>query len=261
MKRKTTRKSKKNDHSFVQDLLLQLLKTIPQSMMNALVIGGVIISLMVGAYFLLRNSNVSIGNEATVKLSPTTIEQMEAIGQWEFLAISDEEIADTVRKGIFSDDELVRIYKGTLRLGIDMADARKDWIRQSGDTVTVVLPPVKLLDENFLDEAATKSFYETGKWSQQARKQLAEQARRKMLKRCMTKANIETARQNAVAQFRQMISSMGFKHIDIKISSTTQPKTPSSKTKSSKTKSKSTKTSSKSAKSSSKSTVKSKKNN
>ncbi len=254
MKRKTTRKSKKNDHSFVQDLLLQILKTIPQSMMNALVIVSVIIALIVGAYFLLRNSDVSIGNEATVKLSPTTIEQMEAIGQWEFLAISDEEIADTVRKGIFSDDELVRIYKGTLRLGIDMADARKDWIRQSGDTVTIVLPPVKLLDENFLDEAATKSFYETGKWSQQARKQLAEQARRKMLKRCMTKANIETARQNAVAQFRQMISSMGFKHIDIKISSTTQPKTPSSKMKSSKTKSKSTKTSSKS-------TVKSKKNN
>ena len=254
MKRNTTRKSKKNENSFVQDLLLQILKTIPQSMMNALVIGGVIIALIVGAYFLLRNSNVSIGNEATVKLSPTTIEQMEAIGQWEFLAISDEEIADTVRKGIFSDDELVRIYKGTLRLGIDMADARKDWIRQLGDTVTIVLPPVKLLDENFLDEAATKSFYETGKWSQQARKQLAEQARRKMPKRCMTKANIETARQNAVAQFRQMISSMGFKHIDIKISSTTQPKTPSSKKKSSKTKSKSTKTSSKS-------TVKSKKNN
>ena len=70
-------------------------------MMNALVIGGVIIALIVGAYFLLRNSDVSIGNEATVKLSPTTIEQMEAIGQWEFLAISDEEIADTVRKGIF----------------------------------------------------------------------------------------------------------------------------------------------------------------
>ena len=258
MKRKTTRKSKKNENSIVQELLLQILKTIPQSMMNALVIGGVIIALIVGAYFLLRNSDVSIGNEATVKLSPTTIEQMEAIGQWEFLAISDEEIADTVRKGIFSDDELVRIYKGTLRLGIDMADARKDWIRQSGDTVTVVLPPVKLLDEDFLDEAATKSFYETGKWSQQTRKQLAEQARRKMLKRCMTKANIETARQNAVAQFRQMISSMGFKHIDIKISST-QTKSPSSKAKSSKTKS--SKTKSKSTKTSSKSTVKSKKNN
>ena len=252
MKRKTTRKSKKNENSFVQELLLQLLKTIPQSMMSALLIGGVIIALIVGAYFLLRNSDVSIGNEATVKLSPTTIEQMEAIGQWEFLAISDDEIADTVRKGIFSDDELVRIYKGTLRLGIDMADVRKDWIRQSGDTVTVVLPPVKLLDKNFLDEAATKSFYETGKWSQQARKQLAEQARRKMLNRCMTKANIETARQNAVAQFRQMISSMGFKHIDIKVSSTQtksqSSKAKSSKTKSSKTKSKSTKTSSKTKK-------------
>ena len=248
MKRKTTRKSKKNDHSFVQDLLPQILKTIPQSMMNALVIGGVIIALIVGAYFLLRNSDVSIGNEATVKLSPTTIEQMEAIGQWEFLAISDEEIADTVRKGIFRDDELVRIYKGTLRLGIDMADVKDGWIQESGDTVSVALPPVKLLDENFLDEAATKSFYETGKWSQQDRKKLTEKARRKMLDRCMTKANLETARQNATEQFRQMLTSMGFKHIDVKISST-KPKASSSKNKS------------KSTKSSPKSTVKSKKNN
>lgn len=248
-KRNTTRKSKQNDDSLIQDLLLQMLKTIPQSMMNALVIGGVIIALIVGAYLLLRNSDVSIGNEATVRLSPTVIEQMEAIGQWEFLAISDEEIADTVRKGIFRDDELVRIYKGTLRLGIDMADVKDGWITAQNDSVSVVLPSVKLLDENFLDEAATKSFYETGKWSQQARKQLAEKARRKMLDRCMTKANLETARQNAVEQFRQMLTSMGFKHIDIKISST-KPKSSSS----SKNKSKSTK-------SSSKSTVKSKKNN
>lgn len=247
--KKSTRKSKQNDDSLIQDILLQMLKSIPQSMMNALVIGGVIIALIVGAYLLLRNSDVSIGNEATVRLSPTVIEQMEAIGQWEFLAISDEEIADTVRKGIFSDDELVRIYKGTLRLGIDMADVKDGWIRESGDTVSVVLPAVKLLDENFLDEAAAKSFYETGKWNQQARKQLAEKARRKMLDRCMTKANLETARQNAVEQFRQMLTSMGFKHIDIKISST-KPKASSS----SKNKSKSTK-------SSSKSTVKSKKNN
>ena len=248
-KRNTTRKSKQNDDSLIQDLLLQILKSIPQSMMNALVIGGVIIALIVGAYLLLRNSDVSIGNEATVRLSPTVIEQMEAIGQWEFLAISDEEIADTVRKGIFRDDELVRIYKGTLRLGIDMADVKDGWITAQNDSVSVVLPSVKLLDENFLDEAATKSFYETGKWSQQARKQLSEKARRKMLNRCMTKANLETARQNATEQFRQMLTSMGFKHIGIKISST-KPKASSS----SKNKSKSTK-------SSSKSTVKSKKNN
>lgn len=218
MKRNTTRKSKKNDNSFVQELVLQLLKTIPQSIMNALVIGLLIVAVLVGGYLLLKGSDVSLANDAKVELSPTFIEQIEAIGQWEFLAVSDEEIADTMRKGIFSDDELVRIYKGTLRLGIDMADAEKDWIAASGDTVRVMLPPVKLLDKDFLDEAAARSFYESGKWSQQARKQLAEKARRKMLARCLTKSNLTSAEQSASAQFHQMLTSMGFKHVEVRFS-------------------------------------------
>lgn len=34
------------------------------------------------------------------------------------------------------------------------------------DTVMVTMPPVKLLDDKFVDEAATKSFIEDGKWSE-----------------------------------------------------------------------------------------------
>ncbi|MBR6456040.1 MAG: DUF4230 domain-containing protein, partial [Prevotella sp.] len=105
-------------------------------------------------------------------------------------------------------------------LGIDMADVKDGWITAQNDSVSVVLPSVKLLDENFLDEAATRAFYETGKWTQQARKQLSEKARRKMLNRCMTKANLETARQNAVEQFRQMLASLGFKHVQVKVTPT-----------------------------------------
>ena len=84
-----------------------------------------------------RNTTISIGSD--------NIASMKSIGEWEFLSISDEEMIDTVRHGFFSDDELVRIYYGTLRLGIDMSQADADWIAHSGDSVTVTLPPVKLL--------------------------------------------------------------------------------------------------------------------
>ncbi len=64
-------------------------------------------------------------NVGQTQLSPTQIRTIENIGQWEFLSISDEELIDTTRHGFFGDDKLVRIYYGTLRLGIDMKEVKE----------------------------------------------------------------------------------------------------------------------------------------
>ena len=107
------------------------------------------------------------GNEATVyvddkiDITPTQVLAMKEIGEWEFLSIENEEMIDTVRKGFFKDDELIRIYYGTLRLGFDMSEAKADWIKADKDTLVITLPKIKLLDENFIDEARTKSFFES----------------------------------------------------------------------------------------------------
>ena len=122
---------------------------------------------------------------------------------------------DTTRKGLLSDDHLVRIYYGTVRLGINMHQVEPGWITADGDSVSVTLPRVELLDRDFMDEARTKSFYETGKWSQQDRAALYRKAYRQMLQHCLTKENMETARQNGEAQFRRMLRSMGFEHVSI----------------------------------------------
>ena len=90
-------------------------------------------------------------------LTPTQIKSIESIGEWEFLAVSDEEIVDTVSHGFFGDSELIRIYYGTLRMGIDLRQARKGWIRLEGDTVCADLPPVRLLGNEFIDEARTST--------------------------------------------------------------------------------------------------------
>ena len=217
-KSKSTRKRAPKNETLVQQILLQMLRSIPQSMMNAIVIGGLILVLLVGGYFLLKNTDFSLGNRSETQLTPTIVEQIEAIGQWEFLSVKDEEIADTTRRGVFSNDELVRIYSGTLRLGIDLADAEEGWIRIDGDTIRVVLPDIKLLDKNFLDEANARSFYESGKWTQADRKALANKARRKMAARCLTPANIASAEKNATAQFHQMLQGMGFPNVSIRFS-------------------------------------------
>ena len=87
-----------------------------------------------------KGNSVEVVTNDKIDITPTQIEQIRSIGQWEFLSISDEELIDTVRHGFFSDDELVRIYYGTLRLGLDLSEARPDWIVSSGDSITMTLP-------------------------------------------------------------------------------------------------------------------------
>lgn len=77
-------------------------------------------------YWLTKDNEVSVVQEDKTTLSPTQVESIENIGQWEFLSVSDEELIDTIRRGFWGDDQLVRIYYGTLRLGIDMKDVKKD---------------------------------------------------------------------------------------------------------------------------------------
>lgn len=163
-------------------------------------------------YWLNKDNTVSVTTEEQTTLSPTQVESIEAIGEWEFLAISNEELVDTVRRGFFGDDQLVRIYYGTLRLGINMKDVKEGWIQANAgkDSIVCTLPPIRLLDNNFIDEARTRSFFEEGKWTGADRQALYDRAYAQMKKRCLTQANIRIAQRNARQQFRDMFKAMGF---------------------------------------------------
>lgn len=171
----------------------------------ALILAGTI-------YWLNKDNTVSVTTEEQTTLSPTQVESIEAIGEWEFLAISNEELVDTVRRGFFGDDQLVRIYYGTLRLGINMKDVKQGWIQVNAekDSIVCTLPPIRLLDNNFIDEARTRSFFEEGKWTGADRQALYDRAYAQMKKRCLTPVNIRIAQRNAKQQFRDMFKAMGF---------------------------------------------------
>ena len=162
-----------------------------------------------------RQTEVSLGADQRIDLTPQQIQSIKDIGQWEFLSVSDEQLVDTTRRGIFSDDHLVRIYYGTMRLGIDMRQLEIGWIQREGDSLTIILPPIGLLDRDFIDEARTRSFHESGRWTAQDREALLKRAYQRMLQHGMTDQNIESARQNGEALFRQMMRSMGFEHVHI----------------------------------------------
>lgn len=167
-------------------------------------------------FFVKKDNSIGLDVNRDINVTPEQIQSIRDIGEWEFLAISNEELVDTVRKGLLSNDELVRIYYGTLRLGINMHLAAPRWLQAKDDSVTVTLPRIGLLDRDFIDEACTRSFYESGRWTPADREKLYHKAYRQMLSHSLTQENLQTARENAEEQFRQMMKGLGFKHIVIR---------------------------------------------
>lgn len=163
-----------------------------------------------------KDNSISIGTNQQIDITPTQIQSIKNIGQWSFLTINDEEMIDTVRTGFFSDDQLVRIYYGTLQLGIDMNDTSDEWITRSNDSIVILLPEVRLLDKNFIDEARTRSFMESGKWTSADHHALYRRAQAAMIRRCVTPANLRSAEQQAATQFDELMRSMGFNNVIIR---------------------------------------------
>ena len=162
-----------------------------------------------------KDNHLELGANSDINVTPQQIQLIKDIGEWEFLSVSNEELVDTVRKGLFSDDHLVRIYYGTLRLGIDLSKAKKGWIKTQGDSVMVTLPKIGLLDKDFIDEARTKAFYESGRWTAADREALYRKANRQMIAHCLTPENLRFSQDNADQQFRKMLKAMGFNYVCI----------------------------------------------
>lgn len=172
-----------------------------------------LITITIAIRWITNGTSLHFKQNKQIDLTPTLIKSIEEIGEWEFLQLTDEELIDTVKHGFFGDSELARIYYGTLRLGINLHQAPPGWIVQDKDTLRLSLPPIQLLDQDFIDEARTKAFFESGKWTEADRKQLYERAYSRMKQRSLTPANIAIAQANARQQIENMMKSMGFKNV------------------------------------------------
>lgn len=145
--------------------------------------------------------------------TPAEVRALREIGQWEFLAVDTEELVERSRKGILGDSHLVRIYRGTLRLGIDMKKTTEQWFSADSLTAVLRLPDIHLLDENFIDETHTTSFHEEGSWTSADKNALYEEARAKMRTRALSPQNLLRARRNAEEQLRKIFLALGYKEV------------------------------------------------
>ena len=163
-----------------------------------------------------KDAKIEVVSDNKIDITPEVVQSIKSIGEWEFLSIADEEMVDTTRKGIFSDDHLGRIYYGQLSIGVNMRKVGPRWIEATGDSVTVTMPKVELLDNDFIDEARTKSFYESGKWSAADREAMYRRAYSMMKRNCLNAKNIRAAEMNAEAQIANIMKGLGFRAVTVR---------------------------------------------
>ena len=171
------------------------------------------------AYRTLTNSNDAV--EKPIEQSPEEIMRLQAIGQWEFLSVEAEELVERHYSGLMSERDLVCIYRGTLRIGVDMRKLPSDWVEMKERSAILHLPQPSLLDENFLDESRTTVFFEQGVFRPEERDAMRTEAKDKMKKRAITAENLSIARRNAEAQFQKLFLAMGYEDVVVEFDANT----------------------------------------
>lgn len=163
-----------------------------------------------------EDTHIEVVRTTEIGITPEQVQAVKAIGEWEFLSLASEEMVDTTRKGLITDDHLVRIYYGTVRLGVNMHQVKPGWISMVNDSLTVTLPPIGILDNDFIDETRTKAFYESGDWSAADREAMYKRAYNRIITQCLTPENIRNAELNADIQLHSLFRSMGFENVIVR---------------------------------------------
>lgn len=162
------------------------------------------------------SSEISIGSDSTINVTPERIAEIKRLGQWEFLTVEDEVVVDTIRyRHIVSDDRLTCIYHGTVRLGINLDHASADWISNHNDTIKVLLPAPSILDSNFIDEASTEVFYQNGRWGAYARELMYRRAVVRMKAFALSPENMKIVKEAATDRFTSLFKSLGAKDVTV----------------------------------------------
>lgn len=176
-------------------------------------------AIVVVAIYLYRSTSISVEKEKKIGITPQQIDDIRRISQWEFLTVEDEELIDTIaHRFLVPDRRLTKIYHGKLRLGIDLSNASPEWVSVKTDSivrVSITLPPPILLDNNFIDDAATVSFHQSGYWDAAARGQMKRRAEMKMKAYALTSENLKRVEEAASRRFTEIFHALGADTVSI----------------------------------------------
>lgn len=118
-----------------------------------------------------------------------------------------------------NEERIYVIYPATLHFGFDLARCDSNSIRTHGDTVSVTLPPVQILnkDGHSVDEAIKRTAIEEGEWSATEMTNLRNRAEAIMRRQCEYDGCYEKAEKAGISAVKAMMASLGYGHVEVKV--------------------------------------------
>jgi hypothetical protein len=196
---------------------------------------GLTVIILVAAVFLLQQLNLipAFGKwfrsePVMIDNTPVLVENIRDMSQLITIVSFDEVVVtqDDVQEGRFIDNFLRNpsfdpmkkkisiIVKGRIFAGMDLKELKETDLFVKGDSASISLPPVKILDA-IVNPSDYEIFIEEGRWETDEVNQLVIAARERMLKRAKEKGLLIKAQAKAKAVMESFFRSVGFKKLAV----------------------------------------------
>lgn len=176
---------------------------------------SVIAALVIVMRSAIVNSGIETKAERRVVMTPAVLDSIRAIRQWELAAVPVSAVIDTVQRrwmGLVKD-RISKKYEGVLSVGIDMGNIEALRYRVEGDTITVILPDVGILDDNFMDETRTvvlRSDNDDFEARPDVRRDMLERARNRMMSEGLSSVTLSACRSRAKEEVTRSLQAIGY---------------------------------------------------
>lgn len=185
----------------------------------------VVAALAVALFFLVRRLSrpflhsgreTGVGTITMSDLSPTR--QLRVMSVYKEIIVgktkTEQMLLGPVERKIYA------IYPAQVNLGFDLTECGDDWLRVSGDTVYVKLPPVRILNDGgqYVDEARKRVPIQSGKWTWSEMNSLREMANKEMLFQCWRDGSFNDASAQGRAVVENLLKTLGYRNVVFDIS-------------------------------------------
>lgn len=156
--------------------------------------------------------------------TPVLVSEIRQLAEWTTVVSYDEVVEDTIRtetapgplSSLTGNDRLVLIAKGSVRAGTDLSAMGEDAIRRIGDSVSVSLPPSRIIDV-IVNPSGVETFIETGTWTGEAFERLKIKARERMRDRAMQQGILGMADRRSVMLMENLLRQAGFSRLNVAV--------------------------------------------
>lgn len=183
------------------------------------IIAGIIIGRKVTTkdWNLFERTPLSAENTANVVSNIKKIGELTTASYYEELVLKDikTDTSSILGMKIPNKDEIVLIAKGIVRAGFDLSKITEEDLSMNVDTLVISLPPAEIFDI-ILNPSDFETYYEQGKWSQEALRPVKADAK-DLLKRHAIEAGIlSKAAESASGNIKSLFKTFGFSEVEIR---------------------------------------------